>query len=100
MNTITKTIFTALLLLILVAGLLGAVKAFNGNYLQNAPFITSGLLILAIIAGVFLIVIGIRRIWKTMALLAIISLQTCSYAKSNQQVVVSTDCGMTWQKID
>jgi hypothetical protein len=27
------------------------------------------------------------------------ALQGCSYAKSNQQVVVSTDCGMNWAKI-
>lgn len=26
-------------------------------------------------------------------------LQSCNYAKSNQQVVVSSDCGMTWKKI-
>jgi hypothetical protein len=26
--------------------------------------------------------------------------QGCSYAKSNQQVVISNDCGMTWSKID
>lgn len=27
-------------------------------------------------------------------------LQSCNYAKSNQQVVVSDDCGMTWEKIN
>jgi hypothetical protein len=26
-------------------------------------------------------------------------LESCNYAKSNQQVVVSTDCGMTWEQI-
>ncbi|MVZ67379.1 hypothetical protein GQF61_16110 [Sphingobacterium sp. DK4209] len=26
--------------------------------------------------------------------------QSCNYAKSNQQVVVSSDCGMTWKKIE
>lgn len=26
-------------------------------------------------------------------------LESCSYAKSNQQVVVSSDCGMTWEEI-
>jgi hypothetical protein len=27
------------------------------------------------------------------------TLESCNYAKSNQQVVVSTDCGMTWEQI-
>ena len=31
--------------------------------------------------------------------LATILLNSCNYAKSNQQVVVSSDCGMTWKKI-
>lgn len=100
MNTFTKTMLTAVLLLILIAGALGAVNAFNGNYFQNAPFITSGLLILGIVLGIFLIVAGIRKIWRTVVVIAILSLQACSYAKSNQQVVVSSDCGMTWQKIN
>jgi hypothetical protein len=26
--------------------------------------------------------------------------QSCSYAKANQQVVVSEDCGMTWKKVN
>lgn len=27
-------------------------------------------------------------------------LNSCNYAKSNQQVVISSDCGMTWKKIN
>lgn len=26
-------------------------------------------------------------------------ISSCNYAKSNQQVVISSDCGMTWKKI-
>jgi hypothetical protein len=29
-----------------------------------------------------------------------ITAQSCNYAKSNQQVVVSSDCGMTWKKVN
>lgn len=35
----------------------------------------------------------------TLALFTMI-LNSCNYAKSNQQVVVSSDCGMTWEKIN
>ncbi len=31
--------------------------------------------------------------------IAVIFLESCNYAKSNQQVVVSSDCGMTWEQI-
>lgn len=31
---------------------------------------------------------------------AALTAQSCNYAKSNQQVVVSSDCGMTWKKIE
>ncbi len=30
----------------------------------------------------------------------LVILQSCNYAKSNQQVVISSDCGMTWKKIN
>ena len=29
-----------------------------------------------------------------------VTAQSCNYAKSNQQVVVSSDCGMTWKKVN
>jgi hypothetical protein len=32
--------------------------------------------------------------------LVLLTIQGCNYAKSNQQVVVSDDCGMTWKKIN
>jgi hypothetical protein len=35
-----------------------------------------------------------------MLLIIITVLQSCNYAKSNQQVVVSDDCGKTWKKIN
>lgn len=35
----------------------------------------------------------------TLSLFAMM-LNSCNYAKSNQQVVVSNDCGMTWEKIN
>ena len=100
MNTFIKTCLTALIVITLLAILGSAFKAFSGNYFQHASFITSGLLVLALIAIVFFSFKGVRSIWKQVAVILIISLQACSYAKSNQQVVVSTDCGMTWNKIN
>jgi hypothetical protein len=34
------------------------------------------------------------------AIVSIAVLSSCNYAKSNQQVVVSSDCGMSWEKIE
>lgn len=35
-----------------------------------------------------------------MAIAIMLTMNACNYAKSNQQVVVSDDCGMNWRKID
>jgi hypothetical protein len=35
-----------------------------------------------------------------LSLAAAVIIPACNYAKSNQQVVVSNDCGMTWRKIN
>ena len=36
----------------------------------------------------------------TAFVLSLVLLNSCNYAKSNQQVVVSSDCGMSWKKIE
>jgi hypothetical protein len=36
----------------------------------------------------------------TAFVLSLLLLNSCNYAKSNQQVVVSSDCGMSWKKIE
>lgn len=41
-----------------------------------------------------------KSIWFISAACAALIAQSCNYAKSNQQVVVSSDCGMTWKKIE
>jgi hypothetical protein len=57
------------------------------------------LLYLPGIAVVSAICWAISRIWA-LSLLIIPVIYSCNYAKSNQQVVISTDCGMTWKKIN
>lgn len=40
------------------------------------------------------------KAWIFPALLGVGLMQSCNYAKSNQQVVISDDCGMSWKKIN
>jgi len=40
------------------------------------------------------------KIFLLAALAVPVILQGCSYAKSNQLVVISTDCGMNWKKVE
>lgn len=40
------------------------------------------------------------KTWIFPALLGAGLMQSCNYAKSNQQVVISDDCGMSWKKIN
>src|SRR6478735_6494528 len=39
------------------------------------------------------------RFWIVFFACVLFTTQSCNYAKSNQQVVVSDDCGMSWKKI-
>ena len=96
-----KILITALVLAILVSIGIGIYKAATGNYFANASFITSVLLLIGAAALIFIAIAGLKKIWTiSLLLLSIPILDGCSYAKANQQVVVSTDCGMTWQKIN
>jgi hypothetical protein len=100
MNTFGKILLTALLAVILLAFGGGIYKAVTGNYFENASFITSGLVIIFGLAFFVGLIYAMKKIWVPIILFIPFLLQACSYAKSNQQVVVSTDCGMTWKKIN
>lgn len=72
---------------------------FQGNYFQN-NFYGGILIIIAVIVVMCIGVMFIKGIWKVFALLLLVTLQSCNYAKSNQQVLVSEDCGMNWKKVN
>ncbi len=75
----------------------GSIRAFEGNYLSNNLF--GGIFFaLASLLSIMLCLKAIKSIW-TMPVILFCILQGCNYAKSNQQVVVSEDCGMSWKKI-
>jgi hypothetical protein len=99
MKKFTKIMATALVALIVAFVSYGIVKAAAGNYVANASFITTGLIIVAFVAFVWLCYKGIRSVWLLGIGVAIMA-TGCNYAKSNQQVLVSSDCGMTWKAID
>lgn len=81
----------------------GFYKMAIGNYFDHNLF--NGILILS---GLVLVTYGVIKLSKDvftgnliwLILLTLPLLKSCNYAKSNQQVVVSTDCGMTWEKIN
>lgn len=99
MNKFIKVLLTATAALLAISAIGGIVKAASGSYFLHASFITSALLVLGVALLFFLLAKGVRQIWMP-ALAAIVMLaQGCNYAKSNQQVVVSSDCGMTWERI-
>ena len=65
MNTFTKSILIALIVLFIVAILWGCYKIFIlGNYIENVPFITSALIIIGVIVAFYLAAIAIKSIIK------------------------------------
>jgi hypothetical protein len=102
MEKFIKFIITVLAACVVGYAIYGSIHAGLGNYFVNASFITSALLVLGLVTVIYFIVYGIIQLWKHPLFIIAMAfvLQSCSYAKSNQQVVVSTDCGMSWSKIN
>lgn len=74
--------------------------SIDGNYFAIS-FGAGIFLLLGLILALYGYIKLVNWIWKfSPVLILAIAMQGCSYAKSNQQVLVSTDCGMTWQKIN
>lgn len=99
MNTFFKIIASALIMTFISMVSYGVYNLFEMNYFKSNLF--TG--IFALIFGVVVMYFGfnsLKRIWTISILFLIVILEGCSYAKSNQQVVVSSDCGVTWQKIN
>lgn len=100
MNKFVKFIITALVLLFVSYGIYGLIYAGFGNYFSNASFITSGLIVILAIIVIYGMFVGLKKLWLLSVLFLFLPLiQSCNYAKSNQQVVISKDCGMTWTKV-
>jgi hypothetical protein len=74
----------------------GAAKSLLGGYLSSNLF-TGILMLIGIGLVIWLFLKGSKWIWGLPIFL--LTFQSCDYAKSNQQVVVSEDCGMSWKKI-
>ncbi|WP_256013192.1 SPFH domain-containing protein [Desertivirga xinjiangensis] len=101
MDKFLKITATALIALVLISTCFGVFNMAVGNWFRHASFTTIGLLFVGVFALFFFGYSSIRSIWKSsLIIISVLLLQACNYAKSNQQVVISTDCGMTWSKIN
>lgn len=101
MNNFFKLIISAFIVCVALYMIYGILHASDGNFFRNANFMTSSLLILSAVTIVYLLFKAVKKIWTLVIIgFAFVTLEGCSYAKSNQQVLVSEDCGMTWKKIN
>ncbi len=98
MNKPVKIAIVSVVLTLVAFMLYGLTKATFGNYFINSPF-NYVLLIIGMAMVLYGVIKGLQKIW-TLSLFGAIIMTSCNYAKSNQQVVVSDDCGMTWKKIN
>jgi hypothetical protein len=70
-----------------------------GGYINNAP-LNAVFMGVALVTAIYFAVIYLRKMWVMLGLLfGLFILQGCNYAKSNQQVLVSDDCGVSWRMI-
>lgn len=101
MNKPFKITGIAILLIGAALMLYGVAKATLGNYAFNDPF-GFALIIVVLCIVLYVMAKGAIGIWRmpVIILFSAAIMTACNYAKSNQQVVVSDDCGMTWKKIN
>jgi hypothetical protein len=99
MNNFSKTAITSIAITIVALMLYGFIKAMYGNYFINSPF-NAILLIIGLGIVLYAAFKGLKSLWPLCFIALAITFQSCNYAKSNQQVLVSDDCGMNWEKIN
>ena len=99
MNKFIKISIIAVALTIVSLMLYGFIKAMFGNYIINNPF-NAVFMIIGLALIIYGFVKGAKYVWTLSIVAVLFTMQSCNYAKSNQQVVVSDDCGMTWKKIN
>lgn len=93
-----KFAVNSLCIIAIGAILYGFYEMIAGNYFYNAPFNGAILLVLGIVA-IGVIAKSLYNFNSMFALLGIAVLSGCSYAKSNQQVLISGNCGKDWEMI-
>lgn len=102
MEKFTKIVITFVAVVILLSVAWGVYHSVvEGNFLRTN--FSLGLIMIAGAAiGIVYAIYGIRKLWKStlLVLLALGIFTSCNYAKSNQQVLVSEDCGMNWKRVD
>lgn len=97
MNKLSKVFLASVVILLMSMICYGLYQGLVGNYLQSNP--VTGIFL--VIVSIYLLIAGFKGIQKLFIVIPILFLtQGCYYAKSNQQVVVSKDCGVTWSKIN
>lgn len=101
MGTTLKIILTTFIGVLFAAGGYGIAVALDGDYMSNAGFISSLFVGFWIVIALYAGVRALRLIWRGYVfILAAVLLQSCNYAKSNQQVVISDDCGKSWRMVN
>jgi hypothetical protein len=99
-NKNLNILVTAMILLFASMIGYGLYKMYLGDYFTSNFF--GGVFVLLICFVVYyLLFVSIKKLWSIpVILLSLIPiLNSCNYAKSNQKVLVSDDCGMSWKEI-
>lgn len=100
----TKLFLIAFIAIAVCSGIYGLLNMLSSSWFQHAGFITVALFVVGFIGLLVAAYYGIKEVVKAKTFIVIaigimFVAQACSYAKSNQQVVISKDCGVNWEQI-
>ena len=99
MNKFWKTLITVAVVSTVISLIFAVATAASTNYAAHAP-LNFIFMLVALAAVIYLSFKSLKHLWVVMALCVVVTLAGCSYAKSNQQVLISSDCGVSWSKIN
>jgi hypothetical protein len=101
-------LYIALIFLALWGGTIWYNVVISGNYYITAPFYHTVFLVLVLVVGIYICFrlvkwiknTDLKNLWVFVPLVIVIAtIQSCSYAKSNQIVLYSEDCGVNWKQV-
>ncbi len=101
-ETFTKLLITTLVVGFIAYAMYASWLAGMHNWFAHASFGTIILAVVGLVAITALLIHLLVKMWRHPLMILLISaavMQSCNYAKSNQQIVISRDCGSNWEQI-
>lgn len=94
-----KILVTAFCVFVICFLIFATYELVQSHFIGAASLFSIAVILFIFLALLGLMAYSLTKLWFPSIILLLFIVQGCNYAKSNQQVVVSDDCGMNWKMI-